>query len=369
MKHIVSLLLALLMTLSPAFAQTTEDAPFATVNGEVLPYSEYAAIESAYLYQYEAAGVDLTDASVYAYVQDLAETYAIEQLLVDQDMRAQGCYDFDEQTETWFAEQGKAAYDAALAEVMESMRTAETSDDELMVYALAYAKTLGVTEQTYTDFYRTQYASTMYYDWLLRDQPITDADVQAAYDERVAASKALYEDDIAAFEHAVSSGEAVWYKPEGYRSVLQILLSVEGASPEEKLLSAQPTVEIILSRLEQGESFESLIREFGTDTAFQDESFFATGYQVHTQSIVWAEEFVSAAFSADMAHPGCWSQPFASELGVHILYYLSDNAGGAIGLTEAIHDMLAYDLYVSRYQQKQRERLDELAASAEIVFH
>ena len=89
MKRILSMLVALLMLCSLSLAE--EAAPVVvTVNGEDLLYSEYVTIESAYLYQYEAAGIDLSDPQTYAYLQDLALTYAIEQMLVKQDMLAQG---------------------------------------------------------------------------------------------------------------------------------------------------------------------------------------------------------------------------------------------------------------------------------------
>ena len=370
MKRILSLLVALMLCCSLALAETLEDYAVATVNGEDLMYTTYAAIESAYLYQYEAAGVDLTDASVYAYLQDLALSYAIEQMLVDQDMKAQGCYDFDEETEAWFAETGKAAYEQALQDVMDAMRTADSTDDELMVYALAYAQSLGVTEQTYVDFYRTQYASENYHQWLIRENPVTDEDVQAAYAARVAESQALYENDVAAFETAVSGGATeVWYTPAGYRNVLQILLPAEGDTAEEKLQSVQSTVEAIAARLAGGETFQALMAEYSTESNFDDESYLASGYQVHQESIVWADEFVAAAFSAEMAAPGCVSQPIASDYGVHILYYLSDAASGPIALTEDLHDMLAYVLYIERYTAAQSQRLTELSDAAEVVFH
>lgn len=369
MKRILSLLIALMMCFSIALAETIEDYAVATVNGEDLMYSVYTGIQSAYLYQYESAGVDLTNETTYAYLQDLALTYAIEQMLIDQDMKAQGCYEFDAETENWFVETGKAAYDQALSDVMEALRTDTTSDDELMVYALAYAESLGVTEQTYVDFYRTQYASENYHQWLIRDNPITDEAVQTAYDARVAESKALYENDIAAFETAVSSSAEVWYTPAGYRCVLQILLPAEGDTEDAKLASVQSTLDEINARLAQGETFQSLIVEYGTDPNFADETFMSTGYQVHKDSIVWEDAFVSAAFSPEMAEPGCVSKPLVSDLGVHILFYLSDAASGPIALTEDIHDALAYLIYTERYTAAQTERLNELASTAEIVFH
>lgn len=370
MKRFLSLIFALMMLSACAIAETTE-AAIVTVNGEDLLYSDYNAIESAYLYQYEAAGVDLTDPNTYAYLQDLALTYAIEQMLIRQDMAAQGCYDFDEETEAWFVQTGKAAYETAFADVKSSLRASDAtlSEDEAAVYALAYAQSLGVTEQTYIDYYRDQYAGARYYEWLIRDNPVTDEDVQSAYEARVAESKSLYENDVAAFETAMSSNSEVWYKPAGYRSVLQILLPAEGDTAEAKLQNVQATVNEINSRLESGETFQALIAEYGTDANFTSEAFMQTGYQVHPDSVIWEDAFVAAAFSAEMAQPGSVSLPFVSDLGVHILYYLCDSAAGPIELTEDVHNALSYTIYVERYTAAQAQRINELADTAEIILH
>lgn len=368
MKRISALLLCLMLLLSAAFADTPEDMVIATVNGEDLLSSTYSTLEAAYLYQYEQAGVDLTDEATYAYIQDLALTYAIHQMLIEQDMRAQGCYDFDAETEAWFAEQGRAAYNAALNEVIESLRTEESTDDELTVYALAYAASLNVTEDTYVDFYRDQYAQANYYDWLTRENPVTDADVQAEYAVRVENSRALYENDAAAFETALNSGEEAWYRPAGYRRVLQILLPAEGETDADKIASVQSTVDEINARLSKGDSFESLIAEYGTDANFDNADFYATGYQVHQASVIWEDAFVAAAFSAEMTQPGCVSLPFASDLGVHILYYLADVPGGPVELTAELSDALSYVIYTQRKNDALSVRLEELADAAEVVI-
>lgn len=369
MKRFLSLMLALLLCLSLAFAESTEDYPVATVNGEDLMYSKYAAIESAYLYQYEAAGVDLTDEATSAYLKDLALSYAVEQLLVEQDMRAQGCYNFDEEMESWFAETSKEAYNQALQDVMESMRTEDSTDDELMVYALAYAQTLGVTEQTYVDYFRTAYAQENYRQWLIRENPITDDVVQAEYDALVTQSKALYENDVAAFETALLNGTSAWYTPAGYRQVLQILLPAEGETAEAKIAGVQTTVDEINALFAQGETFQNLIILYGADANLTDEDMLTTGYPVHQDSIMWAEDFIAAAFSPEMAAPGSISKPVASDAGVHILYYLADLPAGPVELTEEVHNVLAAAIYQERYTAAQKERINELAETAEIVFH
>ncbi|MBQ2954291.1 MAG: hypothetical protein IJE07_12240 [Clostridia bacterium] len=368
LKTLLCLMLCLLLTPSLVCA---EEAAIATVNGESISYEDYNAIESAYIYQYQLAGVDMTDPTYYAYVQDLALTYVIQQCLVKQDMKAQDCYAFTQEEETWCAEQGKAAWEQALADVGEMLRESLglVEDEDVASYALSYAEALGVNEQTYVDEYRTQLALVKYYDWLLGGAGVSDEEVQAAYEARVAAGEALYANDAAAFEEAIYAGSEVWYMPAGYRRVLQILLVVEGETEEERLANAAAQVAQINALLEAGESFQSLIPLYGSDANFNDEAFYQTGYSVHRDSVMWEDAFVAAAFAPEMVAPGCWSQPFASTLGVHILYYLEDVPGGPVELTEDMHDMLASVIYEERASEAMAQRLDVLAAEADVVIY
>lgn len=369
MNRILCLLLALLLPMTFALAES--DAVIATVNGEPMYYADYAVIENAYLYQYQLAGVDLTDPAAYAYVQDMALTYAIQQMLVTQDMTAQGCFELSEENELWCQEMGHLAWEQALDDVCEMLRdTLDLPEDEDMTeYALAYASELGVTAETYMNEYRMQLAMVNYYDWLLGGAQITEADVKAAYEARVADSRARYENDVPAFEMAVTNGAEVWYMPAGYRSVLQILLPAEGETDAERLAGAQAIIDEINARLAAGESFVSLIAEYGTDANFSNEAFYSTGYQVHPESVMWEDTFVAAAFSAEMAAPGSVSLPFASDLGVHILYYLGDVPGGAVELTQEVYDALASVLYESMAQKAFAERVEVLSDEAEVVLH
>lgn len=185
------LLVALCLALSGAMAE--DDPVIALVNGEQLLQSAFASTESYYYITYANAGADLTDEAVKAYVQDIALTAAIEDMLVEQDMRAQGCYDLDEATEAWCQEQGQAAYEAALADVGETIRQTLEADEEedMSEYALAYAALLDVTVENYIDVYRTQIATVTYYDWLTRDYPVTDQDVEEAFAQTYAEGEEL----------------------------------------------------------------------------------------------------------------------------------------------------------------------------------
>ena len=197
-KRILTLLLALMMMTAGAFAeesetaQTETDAAVALVNGEALMNSDYEPVRENYLTSYAALGYDIQDETVSAYLDDLALTAAIQNLLVEQDMRTQGCYDFDEETENWCAEQGQSAYESALAQVAETLNETlelEDTDETLQKYALQYAELLGVTAQDYIDVYRTQYATMIYYAWLTQDCPVTEEEIQAYQAEQAAAAQ------------------------------------------------------------------------------------------------------------------------------------------------------------------------------------
>ena len=197
-KRILTLLLALMMMTAGAFAEDAEiartetDAAVALVNGEALMSSDYEPVRENYLTSYAALGYDIQDETVSAYLDDLALTAAIQNLLVEQDMKAQGCYDFDEETEKWCAEQGQTAYESALAQVAETLNKTlelEDEDETLQKYALQYAELLGVTAQDYIDVYRTQYATMRYYAWLTQDCPVTEEEIQAEYERQKASGE------------------------------------------------------------------------------------------------------------------------------------------------------------------------------------
>lgn len=367
--RLISLLLVLLLWGCAAAEEA--DRVMATVNGEELLYTEYAPYENQYLEAYANYGYDTQDEAGRAYIQDIALTAAIQDMLIRQDMNARGCYDFDAETESWLREQGTAAWQSALADMGELLRGQLGLDEtaDVSAYAQAYADIMGVSAEDYINVYRTQMAFAQYYNMLLGENAVSDADVQSAYDKRVADDKVLYENDAAAFETALYTNGEVWYKPVGYRSILQILLKAEGDTDGAKLASVQSTIDEIYAKLEAGEPFENLIAAYGTDSAFDDPAFLTVGYQVHRDSIMWEEVFINACFSEEMSAPGCWSQPLVSDMGVHILYYLCDSPSGAVALTDDLRNALGYSLYQELCTEAVQKRVNELAEGAEVVIH
>lgn len=350
-----------------------EDAVIVTINGENIYQSELDSIIDTLNTRMSAYGIDTTDEIVMETIESSALQELIDERLLTQDMTQQGCYEFSDEEEdaivtaaevSW--ENLNAEYEAYFTEYLDG-----ESDEGLTSFDLAesYLNESGYTLDYMENYYRNAMASEKYEEWLMQDESeITDETVQEVYEEKVEESKTNYAEDISAFETDLQNGKGIWYRPDGYRAVLQIMLSAEGENEEAKLSSVQKKTDDIYARLEQGESFESLIAEYGEDTSFENESFMETGYQVHQESVIWEEAFVEAAYGEEMQDPGDYTQPLVFGENVHILYYLQDVPEGAVEITDELAEALRSDLYDEQADTKLQERLEELTENSEIVY-
>jgi hypothetical protein len=99
--------------------------------------------------------------------------------------------------------------------------------------------------------------------------------------------------------------------------------------------SCREKLDEIYGRIENGESFETLIAEYNTDPGMSGDNL-KNGYAVHAETVVFMQEFTDGAFSGKMQKVGDVSDPVVTSYGVHILYYLKDIPGGAIEYTEEV---------------------------------
>ena len=370
MKKTLSVFLALLMVLLSMVAYADENPTVVTVNGDSITQAELDAMMSALDARMTQYGIDTSSENVQNAIREAAMQELVEDRLLTQDMTAQGCYDMTVEEEASITDAAKKSQ-ADLQQQMESyfasyMDSQEDSSATAAELAETYLKDSGYTLEYMENYIRNTVASTKYEQWLMEGEAdTTQEEIQAAYEERVASSKAAYGNDVSAFETALANNQEVWYRPDGYRAVLQIMLSAQGDDDAQKLASVKETTDAIYDRLEKGESFESLIAAYGEDSAFDDASFCETGYQVNPQSVLWEDAFVQAAFGDGMKHPGDYSQPVVFGDNVHIL---RDIPGGAMELTDALAAALGQELYAQRTEEKMEARLATLKEEAEIVY-
>ena len=256
---------------------------------------------------------------------------------------------------------------------------------------------------------------------LLRDEiaELTDEELQAAFDERVAAQQETYTDG-SSFESAMTGdSEIVCWMPDGYRTVKHILVipsdmamdayesatdalsaarsnleslkaeleaaggedaedarsaeeiqadidAAEGTIAECETAVANATrdcldevkdkTDEIYSRLEAGESFEDLIAEYGEDPGMQNEPTMSRGYYVSSESVNWEANFRDAAMA--LVQVGDYTaEPVVSGSGVHIIQYTADVAGGEVSL-DTVRDALYAEAIEARKDAHVTETID-----------
>ncbi|MDD3212151.1 MAG: hypothetical protein PHY64_00630 [Eubacteriales bacterium] len=366
-RKLLALLLAAIVWMGCAAAEEAAQIA-AVVNGEDVLQSEVDTQLAYYRQLYAENGVDTADETIAAYLESMALTAAISDRLLVQDMTAKGVFAFTEEETSDIQSEAQSTYAALATQRITAYRSTEegaaASDDEALAYAENDLQQRGYTLAYFNQYYRNDVASQKYADLLMEGETISDEEVQTAYEARVAESKTAYEGNVSAYETALNNGEEVWYVPAGYRNVLQILIRSDA---EDKLADTADTVAAIYSALEAGTPFEELIRTYGEDSAFDIESFFSTGYMVNKDSVLWDDAFVEAAFSEDMLEPGDYTgTAIESDVGVHILYYLSDHPAGVVELTDDVKEALRETLYGETANQRVQARLAVLQDEADV---
>ena len=201
------------------------------------------------------------------------------------------------------------------------------------------------------------------------------------------------EGNVAMYEMYQQYGQESWYKPEGFRGITHILLEVdealltaytekkamleeEGAEVTQAdvdaafdavIASRQADIDAIYSRLENGEAFETLIAEFGTDPGMQNAEYLKNGYEVHQDSLMYDMAFTNGAFSEKMQKVGDVSDPVVGSYGIHILYYLRDVEGGNVEMTEEIRAEIEGYLTSAKQSDALNTVMDEWIAACEVV--
>lgn len=120
------------------------------------------------------------------------------------------------------------------------------------------------------------------------------------------------------------------------------------------LENVKPLSDEIYARLAEGEDFEALMAEYGEDPDMKNEPTMSRGYYVRETSANWEKNFTGGAMALEKV--GDYSAvPVLSGSGVHIIYYASDVAGGAVPFEE-VRD----SLHDSTLDEKKNEHSEEI---------
>lgn len=417
-NRLLALLMALLMLALPALAQGSAEDVLATVNGTPITreaFDTYLANVTAY---YSYYGYDVTTPENASYLKYMTLSTLVQLALMDQKLAEMNVTLTDAERAA-AEEEGRQLWltdlDNALSYYGITAASSEAERAAALVQALSELEALGYTEQTYID---DSVANALYVKLeglMVEGASVPEGEVEVYYASLVEADRVRYAEDAASYESTQQMNTValmynmldyytdIWYIPEGYRTVVHILLPVDDAlltawgdlqasyeeqqstleeggtltgeavTPEQidaarlaVLASVQPRIDEISTRLANGEAFTDLIPQYTSDTAMDEATEIETGYQVHMDSIFCPPGYRDAVFTLE--NHGDVSEAFVADGGVYIVCYMSDAEGGPVPLTTEIHAVLHAQLLEEAQNAKYLETMAAWEAAAEIVY-
>ncbi len=421
---------------APAEATATQDpgSPddiLATVNGIPVLRSDMQTVYDSIAAEYAGYGYDIT--GMEAEVQQQALESAVQMAVWNQKVKELGFDVFTEEELAGLQAKADENWNYILDENTSYFLTtpSENPTEEELTQAKAaveaYLKQMGYTKDSLLDSLKNQESQEKVAAFLLKDAPaITDEDVKAEYDTKVAADKESFGSDVGYYEYMTQySGQTAWYIPEGMRGITHILLAVDSAlldkyvalqaqleeqndkaeadteptedpavTPDpaatataeptatpvpvtqedleaakaEILASVQATIDEIQKKLDAGESFASLVEAYGTDPGMKEEPAKSSGYSVHLDSQLYDPAFVAGAFAPEMQKIGDIGKPIVSSFGVHILCYQSDVPGGAVELTDELKASLLEEMTTTQKSDAISSAFSDWMNAATVVY-
>ncbi len=259
------------------------------------------------------------------------------------------------------------------------------SEDEINAAAAQYMESEeGVTLESITNELKETWWAQKFYDYTVKDVTVTDEEVQAHYNDLLASQKTTFAEYPEDFEYAHINGETIVYRPEGYRAVRHILINFDNLEDTATAMDLMDQIALldpaadaatiqeyqtqldalfepleakaaeIESKLQSGQSFESLMDEYGQDEMLKTEPLHSEGYYISSNSSMYSSEFIEGSMMLEK--PGDVSSPLRSPEGIHLVEYTADIPAGEVPFAD-VADLMKEEtlsLKQSDYYESQR---------------
>lgn len=430
-KCLLALLLVLAVTLSGCALNTVDEAAdnarvVIDVNGETITKGEVANMVTNVISQNEAynqqnqyyaqmyAALGMTAPSYQNYSTDSAVitpqviSALVQQLVTKQKAKELKLDAFTEEETAHIQEHADESWQSYLKNIASYYFPDQTLEGEaLEAEALKAIEQYGLMDkETYQKAALEDATTEVLLEKLkadaIKDVAVSDDEVQALYDERVAADQAAYTENPASYGTAVSNGTTVYYAPAGYRNVKHILIkltdedsdkideantasskaqsalteakaALEAAAEDADLTALQAAVddaqkaadeaaaavtaateaafaniqgkadEVYALAAAEGADFDALVKEYSQDNEGAPEY-----YTLNEGSTLFVEPFVTGSMALEKV--GDVSAPVRTSYGYHIIQYFSDVAEGPVAL-DTLKDALSAELLASKQDQ------------------
>lgn len=310
--------------------------------------SQYVAYYAQYGYSVDEYDTELQASVAQETVQTKLSTSIVRHYA------AQNGYELTEEKKTELAAQVKTALDNT-REYLESYLSASGfTGDELNAAVEEQMAQAGYTEETLMDSAELNDVLNFLYERATADVTVTEDEVKAAFDEKVAKQKESYASVDSFINDYVNESE-ILYTPENVRLMECIFVaSVEGEATEDEATADEATVseatvseatvseatageaadiasltgyakaKAIAAAIAGGADFEETMKAYNEDSSTEEQML--RGYPVAENSTTYGDEFTAGAMALE--HVGDVSDVIVTDYGYFILRYAKDLESG-----------------------------------------
>ena len=315
--------------------------------------SQYVAYYAQYGYSVDEYDTELQASVAQETVQTKLSTSIVRHYA------AQNGYELTEEKKTELAAQVKTALDNT-REYLESYLSASGfTGDELNAAVEEQMAQAGYTEETLMDSAELNDVLNFLYERATADVTVTEDEVKAAFDEKVAKQKESYASVDSFINDYVNESE-ILYTPENVRLMECIFVaSVEGEATEDEATADEATVseatvseatedeatmaeatadeaadiasltgyakaKAIAAAIAGGADFEESMKAYNEDSSTEEQML--RGYPVAENSTTYGDEFTAGAMALE--HVGDVSDVIVTDYGYFILRYAKDLESG-----------------------------------------
>ena len=359
----------------------------ATVDGDSILYSSVTEYFQVFASQYSAY-LDVNDAQIQALLMNQALDYAIQLKLMEHKATELG---YDKMTDEEAAAIEKKAtdtYNGYIETYASYFTQSGATAEDAKKQAEEYLTSAGYPLDKFKEQYKKNELLSRVQKSVIDTVTVSDEDVKADYDSKVASQKESYDKNPASYCNTAVSGGKAYYVPAGVRAVKHILITPENlteindlktkiadaATAEadkataqtqlDALIKASTTkVDEVVAKIKAGEDFQSLIDAYGEDPGMKAGAANAEkGYYI-CEGASYDEAFLKAAMA--LKGVGDISDPVLGSYGYHIIRYESDVTPGPVAF-ESVKETIAADALTTAQNTAFENALAEWKTAAKV---
>lgn len=278
--------------------------------GEWLEQTENVLYNNQLMYYYYGLSYDVTDSQAIADARSTAIDNMITSEVLKQKAAAEGLDVLSEEEQAQVEENVQSDWSSYL----DSYTTLYFSDselegEELENAVIARMEQDGITQEALREMYTDEIVDDHLYQFAIEGVEVTDDEVQMEYDGLVLDQQGTLDTTPTLYQSYVSNGTDIYYVPEGYRGIKQILIALddEQASEISELQSTLTANETALEDL-RTQLDELQNPEEGEETTATPGEIEASTAQIESQIAQLEEENATAQTQLDELQTQAYAQ-------------------------------------------------------------